>query len=194
MKALVTGAAGFIGRYLVEHLLAEGHEVEALARRPGAFQDSGPLRVHKGDVRDRDFLGRLVSEAKPEVIFHLAAQSLPLVSWDRPDETFEVNTGGTLNLFDALRAAHADPAIVVACSSAEYAPRPDGLPISEEWVLAPSSPYGVSKLAQDHLARLYAEAHGLRVVRARPFFLIGPRKERDVSSPCRELGRGPGFP
>lgn len=184
MRSLVTGAAGFLGSHLVEHLLDRRAPVFAFARRPSPVLDrlAGAIRVFTGDVRDRDRLDRLVAEVRPDAIFHLAAQSLPVASWEAPAETFEVNVAGTLNLLDAVRRAGIDPAIVVCGSSAEYAPGRDGSPIPEDWPLTPSSPYGVSKLAQDHLARLYGEAHKLRIVRARPFFLIGPRKIGDVCS------------
>ena len=118
----------------------------------------------------------------PEVVFHLAAQSYPGVSWKQPAQTFEVNVLGTIFLFEEILARKLDPTIVVVCSSSEYAANRDGQPITEHGELVPSSPYAVSKLAQDHLSRLYHEFYGLRVIRCRPFFLIGPRKTGDAAS------------
>lgn len=188
MRSLVTGAAGFLGSYLVEHLLGRRDSVAALTRRPSPFLDrlDGQIRVHTGDTLDRGSVSRLVGEVKPDRIFHLAARSLPAVSWEDPAGTFQVNVVGTLNLLDAVRLAGIDPVIVVVGSSAEYAPGRAEVPIPEDWPLAPASPYGVSKLAQDHLARLYGRAYPLRIVRVRPFFLVGPRKTGDV---CSDLAR-----
>ncbi|MBI3635059.1 MAG: NAD-dependent epimerase/dehydratase family protein, partial [Candidatus Rokubacteria bacterium] len=166
MRCLVTGASGFIGGHLIERLVVEGHTVHALVR-PGRTAPAG-ARPAEGDVLDRPSLDRAVGAAAPQAVFHLAAQSLPVVSWERAGETFDTNVRGTLNVLDAVRAGGGDPVVVVACSSAEYAVEPGGRPIREDDVLAPSSPYGVSKLAQDHLARLYASAHGLGIVRVRP--------------------------
>jgi GDP-4-dehydro-6-deoxy-D-mannose reductase len=184
MRCLVTGAGGFIGGYLAEFLAAQGHEVTGLGRsRASAPVAAGPGPTFvEGDLLDREGVGGLIDSVRPEAVFHLAAQSYPGVSWKQPERTFEVNVLGTLILFGSVLARQLDPVVVLPCSSSEYGPSPDGRPITEQGELMPSSPYAVSKLAQDHLGRLYHESHGLRVVRCRPFFLIGPRKEGDVSS------------
>ena len=104
------------------------------------------------------------------------------MSWAAPAETFRINVLGTLNVLEAVRRAGVHPVIVSVGSSAEYGPNPEGAPIAETYPTIPMNPYGISKLAQDHLARLYAQTHQLSVVRVRPFFLIGPRKIGDVCS------------
>lgn len=172
MTSLVTGGSGFIGSWLVDHLRARGETVTVLTRQAG-------------DVLDRDGLARLLTETKPDKIFHLAAQSLPGPSWNEPAHTFHVNIEGTLNLLEAVRTVGLKPAIVVACSSSEY--KASDKPIKETDPMQPSSPYAVSKLGVDHIARLYAARYGLKVIRARPFFLIGPRKTGDV---CSDFARG----
>ena len=131
---------------------------------------------------DADLLSGIVGENAPQEIYHLAAQSLPSVSWQQPWLTHQINVQGTLNVLEAARAVQSRPAVVIASSSAIYAHRADGLPIREDDLCQPVSPYGISKLAADHLARLYAARYGMRVLRVRPFFLIGPRKTGDVSS------------
>jgi GDP-4-dehydro-6-deoxy-D-mannose reductase len=189
MRCLVTGAGGFIGSYLVEFLAKAKHEVIGLGRRQAPALDA--IRSHftfvEGDLLDRKSVEYLIDSVRPEIVFQLAAQSYPGVSWKQPVRTFEVNVLGTIGLFEAILARKLDPTVVVPCSSSEYGPSRDGRPITEQDELLPSSPYAVSKLAQDHLGRLYYESHGLRVVRCRPFFLIGPRKAGDVSS---DLARG----
>jgi GDP-4-dehydro-6-deoxy-D-mannose reductase len=184
MKCLVTGVGGFVGGHLVEFLAKEGHEVTGLGRvRSSALAAIGQnFTFAEIDLLDRKNLGRLIDSASPEVIFHLAAQSYPGISWKQPVQTFEVNVLGTIYLFEEILARKLDITIVVPCSSSEYAPSRNNQPINECDELVPSSPYAVSKLAQDHLGRLYYEFHGMKVVRCRPFFLIGPRKTGDVAS------------
>jgi GDP-4-dehydro-6-deoxy-D-mannose reductase len=115
-------------------------------------------------------------------VFHLAAQSLPNVSWQDPETTLRTNVFGTLYLLDAIRAAGIHPSIEIFCSSGEYAVSKDGKPISEDFPLEPYNPYALSKITQDHLSFLYWKAYQMRIVRVRPFFIIGPRKTGDVSS------------
>jgi GDP-4-dehydro-6-deoxy-D-mannose reductase len=184
MKCLVTGASGFVGSYLVEFLTEEGHQVTALGRvrTPALTNVRSTFTFVEADLLDRKSIGCLIDSACPELVFHLAAQSYPNVSWKKPAQTFEVNVLGTIFLFEEFLTRKLNPTIVVVCSSSEYAPSRDGQPITEQDELVPSSPYAVSKLAQDHLGRLYHEFHGLRVIRCRPFFLIGPRKTGDVAS------------
>jgi GDP-4-dehydro-6-deoxy-D-mannose reductase len=130
-----------------------------------------------------------VARTRPALIVHLAAQSLPVVSWGDPDLTFQVNAAGAQHLLDAVRAAgDLRPRIVVAGSSAEYGPRaPSEMPIREDAELRPGSPYGVSKAAMEMLCLLYGRAFGMEIVRVRPFFVIGPRKRGDV---CSDFARG----
>ena len=189
MISFVTGASGFIGSHLIDYLLARGDTVCALRRSHG--QSAGPatvvaapdrLRFVEGDVLDKGLLSRLIVEHAPQEIYHLAAQSFPHVSWKQPWLTHQVNVEGTLNILEAVRTLANQPAVVVASSSSIYSQRADGLPIREDDPCMPASPYGVSKLAADHSARLYAARYGMRVVCARPFFLIGPRKTGDVAS------------
>jgi len=175
MTSLVTGASGFIGSHLVELLRRQGQNVVPLSRRSGC------------DLLDRARTREVVGKIRPGTIYHLAAQSLPRESWADPQQTFRVNVEGTLNLLDAVRNADIEPRIVVACSSAEYALADDGTPIREDCPLQPSSPYGASKVAVDHLAQLYGRRYGMQIVRARPFFLIGPVKTGDV---CSDFARG----
>jgi GDP-4-dehydro-6-deoxy-D-mannose reductase len=180
MIALVSGASGFIGSHLVEHLLARGDTVIAFQRKQG--RACGGLQTIEGDVLDANSVARAIKQTGPQVIYHLAAQSLPKVSWDQPGLTHHVNVGGTLNVLGAAAAAPSAPTVVIASSSSIYAERPDGGPIREDDPCLPASPYGVSKLAVDHLSRLYAHRYGIPVIIARPFFLIGPRKAGDVCS------------
>ncbi len=142
------------------------------------------------DVRDAAAVRACIARFRPAVIHHLAAQSLPTLSWREPALTLDTNVQGTLNVFEAVqyvRAAHDagyDPMVVVACSAAEYGASltPERLPIDEDAPLLPLHPYGVSKVAQDLLAFQYWRNRRIRCIRARLFNTTGPRKRHDVVS------------
>ena len=182
---LITGVGGFLGSYLAEFLVDQGLSVYGIVREDS--QDLADIRdklsLYTCDVLDKGRLEALVQQISPDVVFHLAAQSVPVVSWREPEATFEVNVFGTLNLLEAVRQASPSATVLVAGSSVEYGyVSPEEVPIKEDRALTPASPYGVSKVAAGMLAKLYAEAHGLKVVRTRPFIVIGPGKVADVMS------------
>lgn len=190
MHVLITGVGGFLGSHLAEFLLAEAISVYGTvhkdARNVEYLKDK--LTLLPCDILDRQQVEAAIAEAQPEVVYHLAAQSLPVLSWRHPEATLRVNVLGTLSLLEAVRKAGIDPTMVVACSSAEYGfSASDKIPIKEEEALHAASPYGISKVAVDLLCHLYWRAYGIRMVRVRPFFVIGPRKAGDV---CSEFAQG----
>jgi len=187
MRYLVTGALGFIGTYLVDFLLARGETVYALDQRTEGFSPRLGFHLIQCDLLDRGSVLKSVAEIKPDFVFHLAAQSLPQVSWQDPETTFRVNVFGTLYLLDAIRAAQIKPIIEVFCSSGEYAVSQHNTPIGENYPLEPSSPYALSKIGQDQLCVLYGKAYQMHIVRVRPFFIIGTHKTGDV---CSDFARG----
>lgn len=125
------------------------------------------------DLRDTDAVAKLISKRQPEVIYHLAALSHVGRSWSDPTETLTANVGGATSLLEAVRL-HAPDARVVWASSCEVYGTVDQLPVTEQAPLRPRNPYAVSKATGDMLAELYADAHGLAIVRARPFNHAGP--------------------
>ena len=147
----------------------------------------GGSAFERCDIRDQTRLSELMSSFRPNHVFHLAAQSYPTVSLERPRETMDVNAGGTINLFECLRTSALTPVVVVACSSAEYGMvAADDLPVREEHPLCPLHPYGVSKVAQDLLAAQYYVLYAIPAVRIRIFNTTGPGKIGDV---CSDLTR-----
>lgn len=183
---LVTGSNGFIGSNLVEHLLQRGSTVVALIKNPDKFDDLRNLSSTYipiiGDVLDRDFILKLFVKYGFHEVYHLAGQSSPTSSWERPAETMEINFSGTVNILDGALKGITNPTIVLVSSSAVYSPQKDKNPIKENSECKPVSPYGISKLAMDQLASIYNKAYGMRVLSARPFFIIGPGKLNDVCS------------
>jgi GDP-4-dehydro-6-deoxy-D-mannose reductase len=117
----------------------------------------------------------VVAEARPDVVYHLAALASVAQSWSDPAATLSENQLATLNLLEAVRA-HALAATVLVVGSGEVYGPPASLPVDEDAPLRPQNPYAVSKAATDLLAAMYADAHGLRVVRVRAFNHAGPRQ------------------
>ncbi|MFA5860925.1 MAG: GDP-mannose 4,6-dehydratase [Candidatus Thermoplasmatota archaeon] len=185
-RILITGATGFIGSHLTRILLAEGHDVtpagyDAQARAPWPWSPEAERRKVLFDVRDRDAVFALVKRVMPDEVYHLAAQSLPALSWKLPEETMDVNARGTIHLFEAFKAASIKPRTFVACSSAEYGiVPPKETPVKEDRVLQPVHPYGVSKVAQDLLSYQYWKNDGIPTIRGRIFNTTGPGKSQDA--------------
>ena len=181
MRALITGINGFAGSHLAELLLSEGYEVFGLIRRRADLTNIQhilkQLTLVEGDLTDRSSLLQLLKSSKPDLIFHLAAQSFVPTSWRLPVETFNTNVLGEINLFEAIRELGLEPRIQVAGSSEEYGlVYEDEIPIKETNPLRPLSPYAVSKVAQDLLGYQYYKSYGMRIVRTRAFNHTGPRR------------------
>lgn len=179
MRIFITGATGFAGSHLVDRLLADGHDLFALVHDETSHQT---LPVHQqielipGDLLKSSSIKKAVANVKPDVIYHLAGQASPAISWKDPAYTLAVNTGGTANLLEAAVAV--DTSRVVIVTSAEiYGPVTEGmLPLTEDTVPQPRHPYGISKMAAGQLAPIYWQRYGLQVVEARPFNHVGPRQ------------------
>lgn len=186
-KCLVTGSNGFIGSHLVESLAIDPfnrvHAVDSSQQNLAYLKDA---ILHNVDLADKKAVLKVVTECAPDRIFHLAAVSSISLSWQNPSLVFDTNVKGTINLFDAVRSAGINPMIIVTCSSSEY-DSTGKIPLKEDSPLRPNNPYAVSKVAQDFMAELYANAYGMNVVRARPFFPIGPRQ---LIGACADFARG----
>lgn len=179
MRVFITGATGFAGSHLVDRLIAADHEIFALvhpATSHQALPSYDKLTEIAGDLLDPQQILSIVTEVKPDVIYHLAGQAYPGRSWNDPALTMAVNAGGTANI---LRAAteFGRPRVVVITSAEIYGPiAASDLPLTEQTPARPRHPYGVSKLAAGELARVYWERFALPVIEARPFNHIGPRQ------------------
>lgn len=183
MKALITGITGFAGSHLAEYLLTHQPQVEIVGirrwRSPMENIEHIADRLHlvETDLTDYHSVYRMLEKARPDYIFHLAAQSFVPTSWNAPAATLEVNVVGQTHLFEAVRALDLDPVIQIACSSEQYGlVQPDETPIKETNPLRPLSTYAVSKIAQDYLGYQYFQSYGLKVVRTRGFNHTGPRR------------------
>jgi GDP-4-dehydro-6-deoxy-D-mannose reductase len=189
VRALVTGASGFVGRYLVSALRRQGDEVLACGGPHDDGSDFFPI-----DLGDSDSLRAALEAARPNVIFHLAAQTFVPQSLRSPIESYEVNALGSARLAEAVRAYDADPSprIVFAGSAEVYGIRdPNEYPLREGLDLRPANPYGASKAAAEAFLLSGARSFGLDVVVARAFNHIGPNQSERfvVASLAAQLAR-----
>jgi len=178
LRALITGIGGFAGSHLAEYLLENTDlEVWGLDLVEGrAAQWQSRITLHTGDMlTDLTALQDLFAAAHPDYVFHLAAQAFVPASWADPWSTLANNIHGQLNVLLAAVALDTQPRVLVVGSADEYGTvAPEELPIRETNPLRPSSPYAVSKVAQDMLGYQYHVSHKLPVIRVRPFNHIGP--------------------
>ncbi len=176
MRVLLTGAAGFVGRHLAK-ALSDATAPSTLFGivRPGSRADLPGVTRLEADIEDAAAVAGAVAEARPDRVFHLAAQSSPTESWRDPAATVRVNVLGLVHVLEALRR-HAEGARVLVVGSAEeYGAVPEARqPIDEDCPLRPASPYAASKVCQGYLALQYALGHGMALVRTRTFNHTGP--------------------
>jgi GDP-4-dehydro-6-deoxy-D-mannose reductase len=185
MRALITGATGFVGGHLIEHLRASGDTVVGLSET-GVWPDTAfvPPSVRATPLERLDLLGAtpaafaaLIETHQPEAIYHLAAQANPQLSVTNPRGTWELNVLGTLALLEAVRASGTAPAVVLVGSGVSYGnPAPGDLPVSETCPVRPNNPYAASKAAADLLGIQHYLSHGTKTLMARPFNHAGPRQ------------------
>jgi GDP-4-dehydro-6-deoxy-D-mannose reductase len=187
LKALITGISGFVGSYLAEYLL-DNTDWEVAGTVFGPYNNivdlCGQMELYPAELSRLDVVTFILEQARPDAIFHLAAQ--PLVSASRRDPwgTLETNIRMQLNILEGVARINPDCRVLVIGSSEEYGLiSPEDLPIGEDTPLRPLSAYAVSKVAQDLLGLQYHLTHNLHVVRVRPFNHIGPRQRIGFVAP-----------
>ena len=169
MRILVTGIAGFTGRYVADELVSAGHEVIGLVHPTGVLPPTSEIQVHQADLLDLDGLRTLIGALEVDAVVHLAAISF--VAHGDADELYRVNIVGTRNLLEALLGAAGVPRIVVLASSANIYGNATVEPIHENVPPQPVNDYAVSKLAMEHMAGLWTDR--LPIAITRPFNYTG---------------------
>ena len=173
MRALVTGAGGFVGAHLTAHLESSGDEV------------IGWDRTLEGiDIPDGPAVTAAMAELRPNAVYHLAGDADVGGSWDHPASTFRANAEGTLNVLLGCRDAGVERVLVVGSADVYGRVHTDDLPITEQCPLRPVSPYAASKVAADFLAVQAGLGYGLEVIRTRPFNHLGPGQSPRFVAPA----------
>ena len=186
-KVLITGITGFVGSHLADYILENFPEVQILGlarwRSPtdNIRHILNKITLQFGDLLDPSSLKTILSKHKPDVIFHLAAQSYVPFSFSAPAATLNTNVIGTCNLLEAVRelklASEYDPIIHICSSSEVYGQvREEEVPIKEHVPLRPASPYAVSKVGEDMLGFQYWLSWKIKTLRTRMFTHTGPRR------------------
>ncbi len=184
---LITGITGFVGSHLADFLLAEHPETTIIglirwrSPRDNIRHIQHRVTLEYGDLEDFASLGFILSQYKPDVIFHLAAQSYVDFSFRAPHTTLATNVLGTCNLLEAVKALKQscayDPIIHICSSSEVYGQVSEQeIPIKETNQFRPASPYAVSKVGEDMLAFQYWLSWNIKTIRTRMFTHTGPRR------------------
>lgn len=183
MKALITGASGFVGQHLVAYL-AQQTDLELIGTTITPPPPNTSVQWWEVDLRDAERVHAMLDQVRPALIFHLAAQAFVPDSLEKPWFTLENNLHGQVNIFDSLVKLALDCRVLVVSSAHVYGKiRPEDNPIREDQPFRPDTPYAVSKVGQDMLALQYYLAYGLPTVRARPFNHIGPGQNTRFALP-----------
>jgi GDP-4-dehydro-6-deoxy-D-mannose reductase len=171
MRALITGGKGFVGQWLAAHLKDCGDEVVVVDVET--------------DVADGVALRKVVTDAAPEAIYHLAALTHVGESWDNPSQVLRVNVIGTAELLAAARSLTRPPTVLVVSSAEVYGVvTPEQLPLDEATPTAPATPYAASKLAAEAVALQAWRGYGQPVIVVRPFNHIGPGQSPNFAVPA----------
>lgn len=194
MKALITGVNGFVGNYLSKYLIEQGYTVYGTVIEDNVQMDD--VNIKKMNLLNKAEVMETIKGIKPDCIYHLAGQSAVGLSWKEPTLTMNVNINGTINLLDAVRENNIDTKVLIIGSSDEYGViKPAECPISEKHVLNPTSPYAISKVTQEQIAKLYVNSYKMSLIMVRAFNHIGPMQSKnfvvsDFASKVAEIEKG----
>lgn len=174
-KVLVIGAAGFVGRFLIDRLKKSINCVVIATKLPNEkFQYSGIL-IEELDITNPMAILQLLREAKPDWIINLAAQNSIGYAWENPGLTVETNIKGSINILDAVKQLDYQPKILLVGSGEEYGVISESqMPIAENVAVHPSNIYGATKACQNMLAVIYSRAYKMQVIVVRSFNYVGP--------------------
>lgn len=195
-RVLITGITGFAGSYLAEYLLSTNkYDISGTYLFEGSLGNvehiKNKLNLIKADLSEEKIVSKIIKDVSPDIIFHLAALTSPADSFKNPVQTLTNNISLEVNLLEAIREYNLVKTKILITSSADIygLVKKEDLPIDEQTPLMPTSPYSVSKIAQDYLGLTYFLSYRLKIIRVRPFNHIGPRQSPNfvVSSFAKQI-------
>jgi GDP-4-dehydro-6-deoxy-D-mannose reductase len=196
MKVLVTGAGGFVGRYLVETLISHQHQVSALGIGNSEYLKASGVTIYEADITDFSAVLNSLQKEKPDAVIHLAAVSNVPLSWQKPGLTIDVNIRGTVNVLQALAQVNTSATFLSIGSSDEYGlAAKAGIPLEEEMLCQPQNPYSISKYCAEQLVLQLGKKYGVNVIHTRSFNHFGPGQAKgfvlsDFASQIADIEKG----
>lgn len=162
-RALITGSQGFVGHYLRQELESYGYAVTGLDLQTGEG-------VVAADLLNGEQVQEIMAQVNPDAVFHLAGQASVSKSWSIPQKTVEINVIAAINLMEAMRVINPACRMVMVGSSDQYGNLGTaGNKVTEDLATNPQTPYAVSKMAQEEMARVYVRAYGMNICMTRSF-------------------------
>ena len=189
---LITGITGFVGSHMADWILANHGDVEIhatkryhLSKMDNVLHIQDQVTWHWCNLTDPIATVKLITDLKPDIIFHFAAESFVSPSWDHPHVYMNVNYNGTLNILEGMRlSGKTTTKILIPGSGEEYGEiAEEDIPINTKTAMHPVNPYAVSKVAQDLIGFVYFKSYGTKVIRTRAFNHEGPRRENVFGIP-----------
>ena len=190
MKSLIIGGAGFVGSYLIDHLLNDCRWSVAVTKLENEIIEHKNVDVYDLNILDMEAISSLLKEVHPDYIFHLAAQSSVALSWKKPSFTIDVNIKGSVNVLDAVRELDYKPRILLIGSGEEYGYiTQDEVPVKEENHVRPGNIYAATKACQNMTGKIYADAYQMDIILVRAFNHIGPKQTPQfvISDFCKQV-------
>jgi len=198
-RALITGITGSGGSYLAEYIVKHQPEVEvhgisrwhSTSSQNNLADIQDHVTVHECDLMDMSAVFSVIRDVQPDAIFHLASHANVRASFTNPLAVIQNNIMGTANMLEAVRLSDAHPVVQICSTSEVYGQvLEDEVPISEDQPLRPSSPYAVSKVAQDLLGGTYHRSYDMDIIRTRMFAYLNPRRsDLFATSFARQVAR-----
>lgn len=178
MRALIIGAAGFVGQHLINHIKEQTHWDIFVTKIPSERLEIPNVEVLDLNILVMEEIDQVLHSVQPDFIFHLAAQSSVAYSWKNPGLTIDVNIKGTINVLDAIRKLEKKPKVLLIGSGEEYGfIKEDEVPINELNATRPGNIYAVTKVAQNNIGVIYSKAYQMDIIMVRAFNHIGPNQE-----------------
>lgn len=188
-KALITGATGFVGRYLIDKLYSEDYEIYGTTLS-GDLYDDPRVTMFYLDLTDYVSTSKLINQIKPDEVYHLASQSSVKLSWEKPQLTTEVNIIGTINLLESVKEYIPETRVLLIGSSEEYGQtfKHSKQPNEDEKCM-PENIYAITKHTQNMIGKMYVKAYNLNVIMTRSFNHVGPKQSPQfvISDFCKQV-------